>query len=79
MNKYIDIFQEERVGLSKDFHKEIHFISKHYNCGVNDVVIDPYHPTGEVCIFIKGVWFGYIDFEFYKMMDGLESTWDFDN
>jgi hypothetical protein len=76
MSKYVDAYQEERIDIQKDYHKEIHWIAKRYNCHINDIKIDPYHPTGEVCIFIKGVWYGYIDIEFYKMMDGLQSIWD---
>lgn len=76
MSKYIDIYQEEWIDIQKDYHKEIRWIAKHYDSCVSDIKIDPYHPVGEVCIFIKDVWFGYIDIEFYKMMDGLPSSWD---
>lgn len=60
----------------KLFRKEIHWLAKRHNCNVNEIRIDPYHPTGEVCIFIRDVWFGYIDSEFYKMVDGIPSSWD---
>lgn len=76
MSKYIDPYQHERSGIQDDYLKEVCWIAKHYGCSVNDIKIDPYHPTGEVCIFIKDVWYGYIDLEFYKMMDGVPSAWD---
>jgi len=76
MNKYIDPYDYDRYRVRQDFHKEIIFISKKYQCKISDIEIDPHHPTGEVCIFIKKIWYGYIDNEFYKMMEGLESSWD---
>lgn len=76
MTKYIDIYEDDRATIRTDYHKEIHWLAKRHNCNVNEIRIDPYHPTGEVCIFIRDVWFGYIDSEFYKMVDGIPSSWD---
>lgn len=76
MTKYIDPYQQERLSIHIDYHKEIHWLAKRHSCNVNEIKIDPYHPTGEICIFIKDIWFGYIDVEFYKMMDGIQSSWD---
>jgi len=75
-NKYLDEYEKERIDSQKDFHKEILWLCKKYSVKPSEVEIDAYHATGEVCIFINGKWYGYIDFEFYKMMDGLESYWD---
>lgn len=60
-----------------DFYKEIKWLASKHGVKESSIVVDTTHPTGEICIFIKGVWYGYIDVEFYKMMDGLESVWDY--
>lgn len=76
MKRYIDPYSYEPSTWRTDYHKEIHFISKKYACKVTDVEIDTNHPVGELVIFIKRKYYGYIDNEFYKMMDGQPSDWD---
>lgn len=68
--------QYETQKSRSDFYKEIKWLAAKYGVKESQIEIDPNHPTGEICIFIKGVWYGHIDFEFYKMMDGLKSIWD---
>lgn len=69
--------QYEIQEARSDFYKEIKWLASKHGVKESQIVIDSAHPTGEICIFIKGVWYGYIDVEFYKMMDGLESMWDY--
>jgi hypothetical protein len=51
------------------FNKEIDFLCKKYGVEFKDAEIDAEHPCGEICIFIKGKWYGYIDWLFYLEME----------
>lgn len=74
----LSISSEYEIQESRsDFYKEIKWLASKHGVKESSIVIDTAHPTGEICIFIKDVWYGYIDVEFYKMMDGLESMWDY--
>jgi hypothetical protein len=51
-----------------EFLQERTFVAKKFNCKISDIEFDDNHPTGEVCIFVKGNWCGYVDNEFYREM-----------
>lgn len=76
-NKYEDSYATYRESIPTDYYKEIIWLANKYNVKQSAVEIDPYHPCGDICISINGKWCGYIDTEFYKMMDRLPSSWDY--
>jgi hypothetical protein len=62
-------WDEENWEARSDFYKEIKFLAKKYGVKESSIEIDVNHPCGEVCIFISGRWFGYIDKWFYDEME----------
>ena len=53
MSKYVDPYQHERSGIQDDYLKEICWIAKHYDCCVNEIKIDPYHPVVKFVYSLK--------------------------
>lgn len=61
--KYCDEIQD-----SDYFVPERDYISKSYGVSQDRIFIDTEHPCGDICIFIDGVWSGYIDETFSEAM-----------
>lgn len=66
--KCLDPYETHRYSSRLDYYQEILWLAKKHKVKPSQVEIDPFHPTGEVCIFINNVWYGYIDTEFYNEM-----------
>ena len=56
----------------RTFSKEIDFIAKFLDIDKNRIRISPDHPVGEDVIFIDDKWGGYLDIDFYWLMDGYD-------
>lgn len=61
--------EEEKESYDTVYAKEKAYIIKKYGVRGNQIRIEPHHPCGEICIFIDGVWAGYIDGEFAECME----------
>lgn len=61
--------EEEKESHDTAYEKEKAFIVKKYGVRGNQIIIDPHHPCGDICIFIDGAWAGYIDEEFAECME----------
>lgn len=57
---------EDEQKKRDDFLPEKIYLAKKYNVNVNSIVVDEHHPCGELCIFIKNIWHGYLDNDFYN-------------
>lgn len=55
---------DDKISSRDDFLQEKIFLAKKYNKKLSSIIIDEDHPCGEICIFISGDWYGYIDEEF---------------
>lgn len=64
MRYYRDYYDGEELYI-----KEKNFIAKKQNCKVREIEIDDMHPSGEIIIYIKEKFIGYIDNEFYVEME----------
>lgn len=54
-------FDDEIKDLNFDFVKERNFIANKYGYKPWEIEFDMFHPCGEICIFVKNVWMGYVD------------------
>lgn len=54
-------YDDEIADQNFDFSKERRFIADKYGYKPWEIEFDLFHPCGEVCIFAKGRWMGYVD------------------
>lgn len=65
-DKYIKDCDGEQ--LRDYFFPERDYIARSFSVTQDKVFIDDTHPCGELCIYVNGVWSGYIDETFSEAM-----------
>lgn len=68
------IIAEEVIDKNFDFVKERCFIADKYGYKPWEIEFDMIHPCGEICIFVKDVWMGYVDDSMTEEMEKFYSN-----